>query len=329
MARTELTVDSAPGLLERMGIVRAEDIVSLEPLGGGVSSVVLRAETKLGGFIIKQPRERFAVPSEWRVDAARVHVEAAVGRWLHAHLGPGSARVARVRGHSVANELLVVEAAPSGWTTWKEHLLSGWHDLATAETAGRLLRRIHCLSSSLPVDRFRHDRLFQQQRIEPYWRTAAMREPRMATHLAKLETMFFARNDLVHGDYSPKNILVGPNPRAMWLVDHEVVTRGDAAFDVGFMWTHLALKAIHNPANRKHLAQAGSAFAHGYGLGLAGHDEGREARALRFMGGLLLARAVGKSPAEYLNEPARLHARELAIRLLNEPPASWQALQFA
>ena len=43
---------------------------------------------------------------------------------------------------------------------------------------------------------------------------------------------------------------------------------------------------------------------------------------LGLVGCLMLARVDGKSPAEYLTEPQREHARAAGIALLSDPPGS-------
>ena len=48
---------------------------------------------------------------------------------------------------------------------------------------------------------------------------------------------------LVHGDYSPKNMLV--RREKIFLIDFEVIHWGDPAFDSGFLLNHLFLKAFH------------------------------------------------------------------------------------
>jgi 5-methylthioribose kinase len=45
----------------------------------------------------------------------------------------------------------------------------------------------------------------------------------------------------VHGDFSPKNLLIYGN--SLMLIDFEVGHYGDPAFDLGFFLSHLTLKA--------------------------------------------------------------------------------------
>ncbi len=115
-------------------------------------------------------------------------------------------------------------------------LLAAWH----AQTLAR--RR----PSSR---RFDDVEAFEQLRVEPYHRTvdAALAAAWSGRSARYVEEMLDRRLCLVHGDFSPKNVLVGEDD-ALWLIDFEVAHVGDPAFDLGFMLNHLMLKAIHRPA---------------------------------------------------------------------------------
>ncbi len=324
-SRRELDEVLAAEVLKRSGL--ADGAVRAERLGGGVSSVVVRVRTSDAAFVLKQPRERFAVRDEWKVSTRRAAVEARVGRWLAARLGDEA--VARVRAFDERDEVLVLDAMPEAWSSWKDRLLAGEVRAETAAAAGRLLARIHLLSEGLGPDEWREDGLFHEQRIDPYFGTAAERVPEARPMLDGLVRAFFARSDLVHGDFSPKNLFVSRDGRSVRLIDHEVVTRGDAAFDLGFLLTHLAMKAIHLP-RANGFVEAGERFLRAYAAHLpavaADPGAARQARAVRYLGGLLLARVVGKSPAEYLDARGREGVASLGLRLLRDPPPTWDAV---
>ena len=69
----------------------------------------------------------------------------------------------------------------------------------------------------------------------------------------------------VHGDYSPKNMLIDPQGQLM-LLDFECAHAGDPAFDLGFFLTHLFLKGlprqVPGPACRRRptLSRPGPSF---------------------------------------------------------------------
>jgi thiamine kinase-like enzyme len=132
------------------------------------------------------------------------------------------------------------------------------------------------------------------------------------------DAMLATQRCFVHGDYSPKNILVGVDGR--WVIDFEVVHFGDPVFDVAFMLNHLLLKSLHRPELAGALRRCAAVFLGGYGA-TAPTELIPEGRYLcGHLGCLMLARVDGKSPAEYLSVQEREQARVLARRLLATLP---------
>ena len=126
---------------------------------------------------------------------------------------------------------------------------------------------------------------------------------------------------MIHGDVSPKNILLGPDGPVF--LDAECACMGDPAFDLAFCLNHLLLKCLWNPAAADKFAACFEALTDAY---LAEVDwesaESLEARAASLLPALLLARVDGKSPAEYITTDAqRSHVRRCAHPLIESPPA--------
>lgn len=69
---------------------------------------------------------------------------------------------------------------------------------------------------------------------------------------------------LVHGDVSPKNILVGADE--VVFLDAECAVYGDPAFDLAFCTTHLLLKAVWLGDER--LGEAAAALVEAYRAGI-------------------------------------------------------------
>jgi len=312
-----LAPETALAVLRRHDLIDEDEAPQVVPLSGGVSAALVLVTARRGRFVLKQPQPEFAVADRWVVDTGRGRVEFAAARLLHRHLGR---RIVPVLVYDHVDDVLVLEAAPQGWRTWKAHLLAGQAHPSAARAAGRLLAGIHALGALLPSDDMRHDALFDEQRLDPYLRTSAARVPEAAAALLELEGTFAARDDLVHGDFSPKNLFVDPAMQEVRLIDHEVVTRGDAAFDVGFLLAHLVLKSIHLPDHRAALHDCARVFLDAYQDARPDDTDdplyAREARAVRWAGACLLARVVGKSPVEYLDEAGRDAARRLALHVL-------------
>jgi 5-methylthioribose kinase len=127
---------------------------------------------------------------------------------------------------------------------------------------------------------------------------------------------------LVHGDASPKNVLVH-NGRLI-LLDHEVLHFGDPAFDIGFSVTHFLSKALHLPKQRHQLAEAARLFWNVYLTKVRDMPwcTGMETRAARHTLASLLARICGRSPLEYLGKLERRIQKKVVIEMIREDHSS-------
>jgi Ser/Thr protein kinase RdoA (MazF antagonist) len=155
---------------------------------------------------------------------------------------------------------------------------------------------------------------FLALRVDPYLRVTAERRPHLAAAIGKhTDRMLTVQECLVHGDFSPKNMLVeSSRPRAVILLDHEVCHWGDPSFDTAFCLTHLHLKACTFPQRASDFMDLAGAFWDAYDANAA-----LECRTVGMVGCLLAARVDGKSPAEYLTtEELRQRVRRLAERIL-------------
>src|SRR6185295_87854 len=125
---------------------------------------------------------------------------------------------------------------------------------------------------------------------------------------------------LVHGDVSPKNIMIGPDGPVF--LDAECAWYGDPAFDLAFCLNHLLLKSAPSAPSRDALLAAFSALADEYFAGVTWKPRAAvERRTAALLPGLLLARIDGKSPVEYLGGVEREFVRREARALLLDAPA--------
>lgn len=321
-----LTEENAPGYLQQAGWPDAlQSKVAL--LGGGVSNTVLLAEGTAGRIVCKQALEKLRVDADWRSRPERTLREADALQAIAPLLPSGS--VPRVLFVDRANCIYAMEAAPAAAADWKSSLLRGHADPAIAAAAGHTLGAIVRATWQQPAweDRFGDQTVFDELRLDPYYRYTAQRHPDCAAHFDTLITNCRTRRvSLVHGDWSPKNLLAGPE--GVMAIDFEVVHFGDPCFDIGFLLCHLLMKSIHLPACASDFETCGRYFWDA--LALDDRAPWMFSGTMAHLAGLLLARADGKSPAEYLNAPERDSLRALARRLMADPPASiptlWQCL---
>jgi 5-methylthioribose kinase len=320
----ELTADNAADYLRAQGWI-GPGPARVEPLGWGVSNIVLRVETPTEMFVLKQSRPQLRTRDAWFSDLDRVYREQEVMEALHPLLP--ELTVPRVLHANRANYVFAMSHAPAGSRVWKESLLAGEVDLAVAERAGTVLGRIHEVTAANPalVERFRDHAVFVQLRVDPFYRRIQKRRPEVAAAVGPLiEQMLSLQEALCHGDYSPKNILT--HDRGFTLVDYETAHLGDPTMDLGFFLSHLLLKAVKQHRRRADYFE----LTRGFWRGFAAEVRFRpladlQTRGVGHLGVCLLARIDGTSPVDYLpEEPKREAVRRLGRRLLLERPGRWE-----
>ncbi|QOY85038.1 phosphotransferase family protein [Paludibaculum fermentans] len=298
------------------------DHLHVESLGGGVSNHVLLVRAPGLHCVFKQSLERLRVEQEWLCRRDRIFRESQIMRDLAGLLPPGS--VPAILLEDRENFLFAMEAAPEEAQPWKTPLLQGEVNLDLAARAGNLLGTWIRESGRHPQWRsdYGDQTVFHELRVDPYYRSTAARHPHLADHFAALIQESAQRNvSLVHGDFSPKNLLV--TGQSMMTIDWEVVHWGDPSFDAAFLTNHLLLKAFHRRESRSAYAAAASAFWSALLETTGPEHPWLESAAMRHLGCLLLARVDGKSPAEYLTtESVRDQVRDAARQLILTPPAS-------
>ena len=319
-----LSADNVKDYLAGHGLWPAGLPMSVRELGGGVSNTVLLVEGKGRDgeekrWVVKQSLEKLRVKDDWRSERSRIFREAEAIQALGPVLSPETVPQIVHVGHD--DYLFAMTAAPAGSATWKEALLEGQIDMGVAGQAGRLLARMITASHHNPSFRtaFADRTVFDQLRIDPYYRTTAARHPDVRPLIRKLiHDSWQVRSALVHGDFSPKNMLV--QDMHIFLIDFEVVHWGDPAFDAGFLLNHLFLKAFHQPRFAGAYFSAAREFWGELVRGTAGAAPvDFESMTLRHLGALMLARIDGKSPVEYIrDEPTKGHARRFAKWLMLE-----------
>jgi aminoglycoside phosphotransferase (APT) family kinase protein len=321
--------------LRELGLAVGVDLVGV-PLTGGVSSDIWRIDTPRGPVCAKRALARLRVAADWRAPIERNRYEA---RWMEVAIAaaPGSAPLL-LGQHPALGVLVMSYLPPADHVLWKEQLREGRAEVGTAQAVGRTLVRIHSYSAARPglAAQFDSDRIFFDIRLEPYLLATAARHPDLAPELQALVAQTQGHGKaLVHGDVSPKNILIGPHGPV--LLDAECAWWGDPAFDLAFCLNHLLLKCLWNPPASGAFLDCYAALAEAYLQGVAWEPRADlEQRAAALLPGLLLARVDGKSPVEYLDSErqrgvVRRGARTLLLRpvaRLADVSAAWrEALQ--
>ncbi|HWT09834.1 MAG TPA: phosphotransferase [Roseomonas sp.] len=317
--------------LRAMGLLAPDAQARGVPLAGGVSSDIWRVVLPDGRQVcIKRALPKLKVAADWRAPVVRNRYEA---RWLAraAEAAPGSAPA--LLGQDEATGTLVMEwLPPDRHPVWKARLQAGEADPAFAAEVGRRIARIHAAAAARPelASDFPTDSLFHAIRLEPYLVATARENPDLAAALNGLVARTAATKlTLVHGDVSPKNILVGPGGPIF--LDAECAWWGDPAFDLAFCLNHLLLKCLWTPAAAPGFLHCFEVLATAYLAGVAWEAPAAlESRAASLLPGLFLARVDGKSPVEYLTEETdKDRVRRVARALLACPPDRLRTVQRA
>ena len=309
--------------LLRSGLQSAGEPATWTALTGGVSSDLWRVDLPGRTLCVKRALPTLRVGDGWHAPVTRNAVEYA---WLTFAAGhrPGSAP--RVLAHDPDAGYFAMEFLPH--PVWKGELMAGRVDPAVAAAVGDLLGALHRISTREPgvAKEFATDANFATLRLEPYFGTTARRHPQLADRFSDLAERTAATHlALVHGDVSPKNILVGPAGPVF--LDAECAWFGDPAFDVAFCLTHLSLKMLVRPDRAEDLRAAAVALHAAHAAHIDWEPvEAFDHRVATLLPALLLARVDGASPVEYLTDAHRTAVREAATGLLLEPAGSTSRL---
>ncbi|MER6154169.1 aminoglycoside phosphotransferase family protein [Streptomyces sp. NPDC001868] len=302
------------------GLAEPGEAARWTPLAGGVSSDLWRVDLPGRSLCVKRALARLRVAADWRAPVSRNAYEWAWMRFAARHR-PDS--VPELLAHDAEAGLFAMAfLPPERYPVWKAQLFAGQVEVATAASVGELLGTLHAASAgdAALATEFATDDNFHALRVEPYLLATAAAHPELSDTLHGLaHRTATTHRALVHGDVSPKNILVGPAGPV--LLDAECAWYGDPAFDLAFCVNHLLLKSLVVPGHRAALLGSARVLVEKYIRCVDWEPrQAVEARVASLLPALLLARVDGKSPAEYLTDDRhRMFVRTTAAALLRAP----------
>jgi hypothetical protein len=329
--------------LRATGRIADDESPRFATLAGGVSNRTVLVERASGeSWVLKQALAKLRVKVDWFSDPSRIHREALGLKWLEKLAPPGT--ITPLIFEDERHHLLAMQAVPQPHENWKTMLMSGRVRINDLATFGQLLSTIHTNAARSPEplhELFADRSFFESLRVEPYYLFTADQVPEARGFLHALVNETRRRRfTLVHGDYSPKNVLVSTSPDRFVLLDHEVIHWGDPLFDVGFAATHLMSKAHHawhrasRPgAHGAHGAPVKNGAAYVFWRWYDGTlDPGAAWRerldefAVRHTLACLLARVAGRSLLEYFDDVERARQRRVVVDLMRAPPTRMRDL---
>ncbi|WP_343330812.1 phosphopyruvate hydratase [Polaribacter staleyi] len=300
-------------LVQKKVLISSE--VTIKPLTGGVSCQILLIDDGKNRIVLKRALEKLKVKDDWFADVKRNIIEQKYLKYVGKFL-PTS--VPKVLYSDTAHNFFCMEMLENGLLNWKELLLKGNFNQSYAKEAGTVLARIHSESFNKEDLKKEFDTLdnFTELRISPYLLATAKKNKKIASYFeAEAKRLAKVKQCLVHGDFSPKNILVS-NDRFV-VLDCEVAWYGDPAFDIAFLLNHFLLKALYLNTNSEELMNSATVIWDAYYNEMkAFFDANFEARVMHLLSMLMLARVDGKSPVEYLDEGKKKTVKEFVYEVL-------------
>jgi 5-methylthioribose kinase len=301
------------------------DNVQLTSLSGGVSCDICLVQDGTESFVVKQALAKLKVKQDWFADTNRNMYEQRYLKYIN-DIVPAYAP--KVIASFENDNLFVMEYLGNDYSDWKQCLLKEEFDDNAAKLIGHALGLIHKNSwhDPLAAEQFDSSENFKQLRISPYFETLVDIYPEHSSAIKTLcEKILHNKHCLVHGDFSPKNILVKQGN--IKIIDCEVAWYGDPSFDIAFMLHHLFIKHIH--FNNDALLALSETFFNAYKTSLG--DELFEKISFEHLAQttllLMIARIDSKSPVEYLTEETRCKVRNIALTLFNKKITSYDELE--
>ena len=308
------------GILRSLGamkLISEDEKPPIIELTGGVSADIFVAETKKGPVCIKRTCPKLKVSGEWHVSPKRGEAEKNWMRFVATFLPDNVPEILAEDSQTFTFAMRYLD--PERYKNWKSLLCEGEAPLSDAVRIGEILGTIHrkTAGDEAIAAAFANDEMFADLRLRPYLVAAAEVNPEVAPMLTALvQRTASTKTALVHGDYSPKNILIGPHGPV--ILDAECAWYGDAAFDPAFCLNHLLLKCTWKPQYAAGDIACACAFWDAYRP--AAGPVCAEDRITSLLPALMIARLDGKSPVEYLTDPMmRDKVRTFAKNALKKP----------
>lgn len=298
MAIELLNSDTVTEYLISRGLLKSPLGVVVEELSGGVSNIVLSVSNSEVDMVLKQALPELKVATRWVADQRRAIVEARA-ILLYNSISPKN--VPGLIDSDPQNFTLVLERAPRSSQVWKTELLSGIVEPKIGFTLGQILSSWHTMGRTDVVrNSFLEAELFDQLRVTPFYRVVSEKNHDLSHRIQELiSDLENERSTIVHGDFSPKNILIDGD-HDVYVLDFEVAHWGNPTFDLAFLIAHLLCKYHQSSREEtcKDIVSLAASFLEGY----SNSGSNQISDLLGWHTALIaLARVEGQSPVNYLD----------------------------
>jgi 5-methylthioribose kinase len=291
----------------------------VETFSGGVSSVVLGVRNREVDLVVKQALPQLRTEIEWKADRRRSMTEARAIEILKTVTPDNVPQLIDVDREIFA---LTMERVSRDYLVWKEELLVGNIVPEIGAELGVVLASWHNFAFGRRElsSQFQESELFEQLRVWPFYRTIQLKNPPLTAKIREMiEQITKEKTTLVHGDFSPKNIMVAAN-KVPIVLDFEVMNVGNPVFDLAFMLAQLVCKQIRTDSPDEVIAFRDTAIKF-----LTAYSDRSNLAVASNLGDhvalIALARVDGVSPVNYLNDSKQEELRMKAKQVLSSDSA--------
>jgi 5-methylthioribose kinase len=297
---------------------------TVETLTGGVSCIVLAVSNSQVDLVVKQALPELKTQAKWVADQRRAIVEARAMQVYHSVTADSVPELIDCDSEEFT---LTMSRLARSCTNWKIDMLEGRIHPEMGGKLGLILAKWHnaAANSSEIKEEFMEGALFEQLRVAPFYRTVAAVNPQLTSVInALIAEITEVKATLVHGDFSPKNIMATTENRPI-VLDFEVAHTGNPVFDLAFLLAHLLCKVIRTEDNseKELLLATASQFLNTY-------EANTQLPVAKSLPGhialIALARVEGISPVNYLDQPAQQHLIAITKAALLDSDMSFEML---
>ena len=301
----------------KFGLLEKNTRFKCKKITDGVSSDIWHVNTSKKDFCIKRALSKLTVKEDWFAPIDRNNFEANYFKACK-NLIPNS--FPKILGHDNKDFVLAMEWFDNKrYNLWKKKLIAKEVSFKDAERVAIVLAKIHSFffNKKRYEKTFTNDKTFFALRIEPYILFTSKFYPKYKkSFLEAAKSLTLNKSTLIHGDFSPKNILIGK--KYPIILDAETACWGDPIFDLSFCSKHIILKGFFNSDTQNKYTKLLNKFIIKYFSNLKITNKNNTIkRYLNLLPILLLARVDGKSPVEYLNTKQKAHVRSFGQKLLD------------
>jgi hypothetical protein len=213
-------------------------------LSGGVSSETLLVSYEGGMVVVKRALKQLRVARHWESSPSRIFAEAEGLEWFH-RITPEYVPLPI----GVSREFfgLVLPVAPQPSADLRDILLD--NPQKVPERVGQTLAEILVRWHNTPPEGAQSGELndlkrLRELRVEPFYIGMGNNWPDFqAVYTDLASELMETPLAVVHGDFTPKNILCLPDD-GLWVIDTEVAHIGHPVLDTASMLAHLTLKTL-------------------------------------------------------------------------------------